>query len=83
MERKDLKGSTFLTLTHFGEHAMHHLFPTLDHAILPQLDEILIKTCNEFEAVLSSCSWFHHIVGQHKQLARISCNKKHRSAKRN
>lgn len=74
MDRADLRGSHFLVLTHFGEHSLHHLFPTLDHGILPQLNDIFIKTCKEFEADLTACSWFHHIVGQHKQLARITTN---------
>lgn len=82
MERADIKGSIFFTLTHFGDHALHHLFPTLDHAILPQLEAILEKTCKEFDAESTSCSWIHHIIGQHKQLARIETTDKHRGTKK-
>lgn len=71
MDRHDIKGNLFFVLTHFGDHILHHLFPTLDHALLPQLDSLLIETCKEFEADMSTCSWFSHIAGQHTQLARV------------
>lgn len=71
MDRSDLKGSLFLTLTHFGDHALHHLFPTIDHALLPELYPTFYETCEEFQTVLSEGPWYEHIIGQHKQLARI------------
>lgn len=70
MDRADIKGSEFLVLTHFGEHALHHLFPTLDHAILPHLHDVFYETLEEFEYAIRDCSWFEHIIGQHRQLAR-------------
>lgn len=82
MDRSDLKVSDFLVLTHFGHHALHHLFPTLDHGMLPHLYDIFYETCAEFETVLSECSWFHHLVGQHKQLARIESFKYPRDYKK-
>ncbi|XP_058816332.1 cytochrome b5-related protein-like, partial [Topomyia yanbarensis] len=36
IDRSDIKGSHFAVLTHFGDHCLHHMFPTLDHGILPQ-----------------------------------------------
>lgn len=72
MDREDIKGSQFLVLTHFGEHALHHLFPTLDHAILPQLHDVFYETLEQFEYDIRDCSWFEHIIGQHRQLARIT-----------
>ncbi|XP_055372163.1 cytochrome b5-related protein-like [Condylostylus longicornis] len=74
IERADFKNSHFFTLTHFGDHAMHHLFPTLDHGILPQLYPILYDTMEEFNGELRECSQLHHFIGQHKQLARIEAN---------
>lgn len=74
MDREDIKGSSFLVLTHFGEHALHHLFPTLDHSLLPQLHEIFYATIEEFEYEVRECSWFEHIIGQHRQLVRESTN---------
>lgn len=37
-----------ITLTSFGDHTLHHLFPALDHAYHPALYNILAETCNEF-----------------------------------
>lgn len=74
MDREDIKGSQFLVLTHFGEHALHHLFPTLDHSLLPQLHDLFYETIEEFEYEVKDCSWFEHIIGQHRQLKRESTN---------
>lgn len=71
MERQELKGNKLLALTHFGDHALHHLFPTLDHAILSELYDILFETLLEFEAELQCYSWFFETIqGQFKQMAR-------------
>lgn len=72
MDRSEIKGSLFWVLTHFGDHLLHHMFPTLDHAVLPQLYSTLHETCREFEAIYSENPWHKHITGQHKQLARIT-----------
>lgn len=71
IDREDVKGSQFAVLTSFGDHCLHHMFPTLDHGILPQLYPIFHKTCEEFEVVYRECPWLHHIIGQHRQLARV------------
>lgn len=76
IDRGDLKGSQFLVLTHFGDHALHHLFPTLDHGILPQLYPILYETLDEFHAELRECTHLEHLIGQHKQLLRTKINPK-------
>lgn len=75
MGRHDRDGSLFYILTHFGDHILHHLFPTIDHALLPNLQKVFLETCKEFEAQMAACSWFSHIVGQHQQLARIEARK--------
>lgn len=74
IDRRDLKGSQLLVLTHFGEHILHHLFPTLDHGVLPELYPVLYETMADFEGELRECSWIHHIIGQFRQLARITPN---------
>lgn len=74
IDRSDIKGSQFLVLTHFGEHFLHHLFPTLDHGILPQLYPELYETLDEYQAQLRECSHWRHIVGQNKQLLRTKPN---------
>lgn len=74
IDRGDLKWSQFLVLTHFGDHILHHLFPTLDHGLLPALYPILYETLDEFKAQLRECNHIEHMIGQHKQLLRIEPN---------
>ncbi|XP_055301663.1 cytochrome b5-related protein-like [Sitodiplosis mosellana] len=72
MDRQELRGNTFLALANFGDHALHHLFPTLDHGILPQLYDILFETLLEFEAECQCYPWFFETIkGQFKQLSRV------------
>ncbi|GAB0086964.1 Cytochrome b5-related protein [Sergentomyia squamirostris] len=71
MDRSDINKSHFFTLTFFGQHILHHIFPTLDHGVLAQLQPEFLETLREFEYEFRACSWFEHIVEQHKQLARI------------
>lgn len=74
MEREDFQGNLFWCLTHFGDHILHHLFPTVDQAILPQLRETLLETCKHFETEFREIKWWGLIVGQFQQLARIETN---------
>jgi fatty acid desaturase len=37
--------SLFFVVATFGNHALHHLFPTVDHSKLDVLYPVLIKTC--------------------------------------
>ncbi|XP_061398766.1 cytochrome b5-related protein-like [Musca vetustissima] len=73
-DRSDIKGNHFWTLTHFGDHILHHFFPTLDHGMLPQLYPILEKTLEEFKGSggeLRELSFLKHIVEQNRQLLRM------------
>lgn len=70
IDRRDIKQSQFWTLVTFGQHTLHHMFPTLDHGILPQLHETLLETCQEFKVELREFSWWPLIVGQFQQLQR-------------
>lgn len=69
-EKAELNENHFFTLTTYGQHILHHLFPTLDHAVLPQLREILFETCKEFEADLRVYPWFELFIQQFIQLTR-------------
>ncbi|XP_055691864.1 cytochrome b5-related protein-like [Lutzomyia longipalpis] len=71
MDREDINRSHFFTLTFFGQHILHHIFPTLDHGVLAQFQPEFVQTLKEFEYDFRECSWFEHIIEQHKQLARI------------
>lgn len=74
MEREIIQGKLIFTLTHFGDHCMHHLFPTIDHALLPDLEEIVIRTCKEFEVEFRQSRWWDLVVGQFEQLVRTEVN---------
>ncbi|XP_001651389.2 cytochrome b5-related protein [Aedes aegypti] len=71
IDRVDLKGSQFKVLIGFGDHCLHHLFPSLDHGILPQLYPVFFKTCAEFQLEYREQHWLQAVIGQHQQLARI------------
>lgn len=75
MDRHEINASQFLVLTNFGEHGLHHLFPTLDHAILKQIWPILMKTTEEFNIALRVTSQVELMKGQFQQLVRIVPNK--------
>ncbi|XP_073821726.1 cytochrome b5-related protein-like isoform X3 [Musca autumnalis] len=74
IDRGDIKNSQFLVVTSFGEHTLHHMFPTLDHGILPQLRPIFYKTLIEFKSEMRESSYLHHIIGQIQQLLRTEPN---------
>lgn len=74
MDNTDLRKHHLLALTHFGHHAMHHLFPTIDHGLLEGLYPTLFETMREFEVDLESYPWFNNIYGQFRQLARVEAN---------
>jgi fatty acid desaturase len=70
IDRKDVKSNKFLNLTLFGFQTLHHLFPTLDHNVLPMLDELFIDTCIEFNIQVRELSWWTLIIGYFEQLER-------------
>lgn len=74
MDNTDLRKHHFLALTHFGHHALHHLFPTVDHGVLNELYPTLFETMDEFEVDLEANPWYHLVYGQLRQLARIETN---------
>ncbi|XP_030384255.1 cytochrome b5-related protein [Scaptodrosophila lebanonensis] len=74
IDRGDVKWSDLLVLTHFGEHALHHLFPTLDHGVLKLLYPELQQTLKEFNGELREINHWGHIKGQTQQLLRTEVN---------
>ncbi|KAF2892875.1 hypothetical protein ILUMI_13292 [Ignelater luminosus] len=73
-ERHDIKGSPFLVLTNFGDHALHHMFPTLDHGTLEHLYPIFNKTMKQFNLDLRMRSQLQMVKGQFMQLAKDKPN---------
>lgn len=74
MDRHDISGNHWLVLTNFGDHALHHMFPTLDHAVLEKLVPIFEKTTNQFNIKLRIQSQIDLIKGQFQQLSRTVPN---------
>lgn len=56
------------TLLFYGEHTLHHMFPTLDHSLLVQLRDVYEETCLEFQAELEKCTMLEALIGQFQQL---------------
>lgn len=70
VDRIEAKSNLFMTLTHFGDHMLHHMFPSLDHSLLPQLSETFIETCNDFKEELREFTLLEAMLGQFQQLSR-------------
>ncbi|XP_066262216.1 cytochrome b5-related protein [Euwallacea similis] len=76
MDRKDITGSHFLVLTNFGDHALHHLFPSIDHGLLEYLYPIFLETCEQFGVDWRLVTQLDLVKGQYAQLARVVPNPK-------
>ncbi|KAK9887942.1 hypothetical protein WA026_000242 [Henosepilachna vigintioctopunctata] len=74
-DRPNINESPFLTLTNFGDHALHHLFPTIDHGMLPYLYPTFLKTCIEFGIEWKLFSSVELVKGALQQLVREKTNK--------
>lgn len=74
LDRKDISGSHFLVLTQFGDHALHHLFPTIDHGQLEYLYPVFLKTCEKFGLQWRCSTTADCTKGQFMQLMRTEPN---------
>lgn len=72
-DRTDIQG-LFLTLTTYGEHALHHLFPTLDHGLLAHLHPIFMSTCIDFGIEWKLFSSMELFFGTLRQISRCTPN---------
>ncbi|KAL0272535.1 UNVERIFIED_CONTAM: hypothetical protein PYX00_005467 [Menopon gallinae] len=73
-DREEVNGNYFLTMISFGEHALHHMFPTLDHRKLPALNPYLEETCKEFNVDYKLKTYANLVSGMYRQLARNYVN---------
>lgn len=64
MDRTDITGNLFKVMTFFGDHALHHLFPTLDHAILNHLYPVFLDHVKKFRANFRMTSSLDLMIGQ-------------------
>jgi len=60
----------FLVATTFGDHTLHHLFPTVDHSKLHLLYPALEETCKEFGITYQTLPQSELFLGMHSQLMR-------------
>lgn len=70
LDRKDVNSNTFAVMTLFGDHALHHMFPTLDHSVLKYLHPIFIEYCEKFQANYRASTQFKLVIGQIKETMR-------------
>ena len=62
----------FLVATTFGDHTLHHLFPTVDHSKLHLLYPALEETCKEFGITYQTLPQSELFLGMHSQLMRTN-----------
>ncbi|XP_022908490.1 cytochrome b5-related protein-like [Onthophagus taurus] len=74
MDREEILGSHLWTLTTFGQHALHHLFPTIDHGLLKFIYPVFEETMNEFGVGLRLSNSFKLMKGQFRQIAKVEPN---------
>ncbi|XP_054290732.1 cytochrome b5-related protein-like isoform X2 [Macrosteles quadrilineatus] len=75
-DRIEVYGSPNLVLLTFGDHCLHHLFPTIDHVHLHSLYPILEQTCKEFGIKFKMMTTLDLLLGQFRQLMRREPNLK-------
>ena len=75
-DSRDVTGFLLTELSMFGNHILHHLFPTLDHGLLDSLRPVLQRTCDDFNLpkhLTQSPSIYNQkelVIGTLQQLAR-------------
>lgn len=74
MDRNDINGNLFKVMTFFGDHALHHLFPTLDHGVLPYLYPVFLEHCKKFRAKYRMTSSLDMFIGQIKMTLKTKPN---------
>lgn len=70
IDRIESGKNLFIGMTHFGDHVIHHMFPSLDQSELPSLRETFINTCHEFDWELRRYTLWEAVIEQFKQLGR-------------
>lgn len=70
----ELAHNLFIVLVTFGEHSLHHLFPTVDHTNLHHLYPVFQETCKEFEVKYKPLRLSQLFKGQYQRLAKNEPN---------
>ncbi|KAM3967180.1 cytochrome b5-related protein [Aphomia sociella] len=66
IDRTDINGSLFKVMTFFGDHTLHHLFPTLDHELLPYFYPALLENVEKFKVKFRLTTQFSLFMEQIK-----------------
>lgn len=74
MDRGEINQNLFTVMTFFGNHALHHLFPTLDHALLPYLYPVFLEHCERFRANFRVTTQLDLLIGQIKMTLKTDPN---------
>ena len=75
-DRRDVQGNLLAEMTSYGNHALHHLLPTVDHGLLDLFHEDLVQTGQQFgikdfvHEYYERYSQWDLLVGMFQQLAR-------------
>uniref|UniRef100_A0A1B6H6A9 Cytochrome b5 heme-binding domain-containing protein n=2 Tax=Homalodisca liturata TaxID=320908 RepID=A0A1B6H6A9_9HEMI len=75
-DRVEVMGSPNLVLVTYGDHSLHHLFPTIDHVHLSSLYPVMEQTCREFGYNFKLKTTWDLVTGQFRQLMRNEPNLK-------
>ncbi|XP_035438276.2 cytochrome b5-related protein isoform X3 [Spodoptera frugiperda] len=70
LDRKDVNGNVFAVMTLFGDHCLHHMFPTLDHSVLKYMHTLFIDLCEKYQANYRVSTQFKLVLGQIKETMR-------------
>lgn len=74
-ERSEPIKNVFVGLVTFGDHTLHHLFSSLDHSLMPLLQDVFEDTCKKHDMDMSPKPVLSIIRGQFQQLVRITPKK--------
>ena len=66
----------FIVLVTFGEHCLHHLFPTIDHTNLHHFYPVFHQTCQEYGVKYKPLKFLQLCKGQFQLLAKNNPNPK-------
>ncbi|KAF2360549.1 Fatty acid desaturase domain [Trinorchestia longiramus] len=67
-DKVEATGSLFLVAISFGDHTLHHLFPTVDHSKLPHLYPAFLEVCKKFDVNFSFMTQKNLMWGMYTQL---------------
>jgi hypothetical protein len=70
----EIAHNPFIVLVTFGEHCLHHLFPTIDHTNLHHFYPIFHQTCQEYGVKYKPLKFLQLCKGQFQLLAKNKPN---------